>query len=45
MENPSDELRPGRLFIRARLNDPITGGPLYCRIRAFEGEVVEYETI
>jgi hypothetical protein len=45
MEDPSAELRPGRLFIRARLNDPLTGGPLYCRIRAFQGDVVEYETI
>jgi len=45
MENPSDQLRPGRLFIHGRLNDPITGGPLYCRIRAFEGDLVEYETI
>jgi hypothetical protein len=45
MEKPSQELRPGRLFIRARLNDPITGGPLYCRILAFEGDLVEYEMI
>jgi hypothetical protein len=45
MENPSDELVPGRLFIHGRLNDPITGGPLYCRIRAFQGDLVEYETI
>ena len=45
METPSDELRRGRLFIHGRLNDPITGGPLYCRIRAFEGDLVEYETI
>jgi hypothetical protein len=45
MENPSQELRPGRLFIHGRLNDPITGGALYCRIRAFEGDLVEYETI
>ena len=45
MENPSHELRPGRLFVHGRLNDPITGGPLYCRIRAFEGDLVEYETI
>ena len=29
----------------ALLNDPLTGGPLYCRIRAFEGDLVEYETI
>ena len=45
MENPSQELRPGRLFIHGRLNDPITGGPLYCRIRAFEAGRVEFETI
>ena len=45
MENPSQELRPGRLFIRARLNDPVTGGPLCCRIPACEGKLVEYETI
>jgi hypothetical protein len=37
LDNPSDELSTGRLFIHARLNDPMTGGPLYCRIRAFDG--------
>ena len=45
MENPSHELRPGRLFIHGRLNDPMTGGPLYCRILAFEGGRVEFQTI
>jgi hypothetical protein len=45
LENPSDELIPGRLFIHGRLNDPMTGGPLYCRIRAFDGALVEFETI
>ena len=35
MENPSQELRPGLLFIHGLLNDPMTGGPLYCRILAF----------
>ena len=28
----SDELSAGRLFIDGRLNEPMTGGPLYCRI-------------
>ncbi|MDQ6792881.1 MAG: hypothetical protein M3075_19880 [Candidatus Dormibacteraeota bacterium] len=45
MQNPSDQLRPGRLFIHGRLNDPVTGGPLYCRIRALEGNLVKYESI
>jgi hypothetical protein len=45
LDNDLDELSPSRLFIHRRLNDPMTGGPLYCRIRAFEGDLVEYETI
>jgi hypothetical protein len=31
LDNDSDELSPGRLFIHGRLNDPMTGGPLYGR--------------
>ena len=45
MENPSQEIRPGRLFIHGGLNDPSTGGSLYCRIRAVEEDLVEYEAI
>jgi hypothetical protein len=45
MKNASDEFRPGRLFVHGRLNDPITGGPLYCRVRALEDNLVEYEEI
>ncbi|MDQ6899690.1 MAG: hypothetical protein M3072_09300 [Candidatus Dormibacteraeota bacterium] len=45
LDNPSDELLPGRLFIHARLNDPMTGGPLYGRILGFDGALVEYEQI
>src|ERR1700737_3746407 len=45
LDHHSDELSPGRLFIHARLNDPMTGGPLYCRIRGVEGDLVEYEEI
>jgi hypothetical protein len=45
MENPSDELRPGRLFTHGRLNDPMTGAPLYCRARALQGNLVKYEEI
>lgn len=41
METPPDELRLGRLFMHGRLNDPLTGGQLYCRIRALEGNLVE----
>jgi hypothetical protein len=39
------EARPGRLFVHAQLTDPGTGGPLYCRVRAVEGELIEYEMI
>lgn len=39
------EARPGRLFVHARLSDPGTGGPLYCRVRAVEGQLIEYEMI
>ncbi|MDQ6716644.1 MAG: hypothetical protein M3Z83_11100 [Actinomycetota bacterium] len=39
------EAWPGRLFTHGRLNDPMTGGPLYCRIRAVEPGRVEYEAI
>jgi hypothetical protein len=39
----SDGLARGRLFIHGRLNDPMTGGPLYCRIRGVESDLVEYE--
>jgi hypothetical protein len=45
LDNHSDELSPGRLFIHARLNDPMTGGPLYCRILSFDAAWVEYEPI
>jgi hypothetical protein len=45
LDNHSDEIAPGRLFTHARLNDPMTGGPLYCRIRGVEGDLVEYEEI
>ena len=45
LESNSDELSPGRLFVHARLNDPLTGGPLYCRIRSVDGTLVEYEEI
>ncbi|MBJ7607141.1 MAG: hypothetical protein JF885_12735 [Candidatus Dormibacteraeota bacterium] len=45
LENHSDELAPGRLFIHARLNDPMTGGPLYCRIRGGDGDLVEFDEI
>jgi hypothetical protein len=44
-EEDLDELSSGRLFIHGRLNDPMTGGPLYCRIRSFDGSLVEYEAI
>ena len=44
-DDPSDELVPGRLFIHARLNDPMTGGPLYGRILALDGALVKYEQI
>ena len=45
LDNPYDELSPGRLFTHGQLNDPMTGGPLYCRLRAFDGAEVEYEEI
>ena len=45
LENNSDELSPGRLFIHGQLNDPMTGGPLYCRILSFDAAWVEYEPI
>jgi hypothetical protein len=45
LDNPSDELLPGRLFIHARLNDPMTGCSLYGRILAYDGALVEYEQI
>ena len=45
LENPSDELIPGRIFIHGQLNEPMTGGPLYCRVLAFNGALVEYEPI
>ena len=45
LANHSDELSPGRLFIHARLNDPMTGGPLHYRILGVEGDSVEYEEI
>ncbi len=38
----SEELSLGRLFIHGQLNDPMTGGPLYCRIA---GAWVEYQPI
>jgi hypothetical protein len=31
LDNDSDELSLGRLFIYGQLNDPMTGGPLHCR--------------
>jgi hypothetical protein len=37
LEDPSDELIQGRLLVDGQLNDPMTGGPLYCRILAFDG--------
>jgi hypothetical protein len=37
--------RPGRLFVHAKLTDPGRGGPLYCRVRAVEKELIEYEMI
>jgi hypothetical protein len=43
--NDSDELSPGRLFIHGQLNDPMTGGPLYCRLLSFDPASVEYEPI
>jgi hypothetical protein len=43
--NDSDELSIGRLFIHGQLNDPMTGGPLYCRILSYDGAWVEYEPI
>jgi hypothetical protein len=45
LDNLSEELLPGRLFIHGQLNDPMTGGPLYCRILSFDGALVEYEPI
>jgi hypothetical protein len=45
LDNHYDELEPGRLFTHGQLNDPMTGGPLYCRLRAFDGAQVEYEEI
>ncbi len=45
LDNDYDELSPGRLFIHGRLNDSMSGGPLYCRLRAFDGAEVEYEEI
>ena len=45
LDNDSEELSPGRLFIHGRLNDPMTGGPLYCRILSFDAAWVEYEPI
>ena len=45
LDHDSDELSPGRLFIHGRLNDPMTGGPLYCRILSFDAAWVEYEPI
>ena len=47
VESPvaADELSIGRLFIHGRLNDPMTGGPLYCRILSFDAAWVEYEPI
>jgi len=44
LDNDSDELAAGRLFIRGRLNDPMRG-PLYGRILAYDGDLVEYEQI
>jgi hypothetical protein len=44
-DNPSEELSPGRLFIHDPLNDSMTGGPVYCRIRPDVGDLVEYEDI
>src|SRR5207248_11572571 len=45
LDNDSEELSPGRLFIHGRLNDPMTGGPLYCRILSFDPAWVKYEPI
>jgi hypothetical protein len=45
LDNDSDELSQGRLFIHGRLNDPMTGGPLYCRVLSFDAAWVEYEPI
>jgi hypothetical protein len=45
LDNPYDELSPGRLFTHGQLNDPMSGGPLYCRLRGFDGAEVEYEEI
>jgi hypothetical protein len=41
----SDELSPGRLFIPGRLNDPMTGGLLYCRIRGVEGDLARLHQV
>jgi len=35
LNNDSNELSTGRLFIHGRLTDPMTGGPLYCRILSY----------
>ena len=43
MGSPSNQLKSGRLFIHGRLQDTIMGGQLYCRIRAVEDDLVEYE--
>jgi hypothetical protein len=45
LDNDSDELSAGRLFIHGRLNDPMTGGPLYCRILSLDAAWVEYEPV
>jgi hypothetical protein len=36
-KNPSNELSPGGLFIHGQVNAQMAGGPLYCRIRSFDG--------
>ncbi|MBJ7598823.1 hypothetical protein [Candidatus Nephthysia bennettiae] len=43
LDNHSKEFSPGRLFIHGQLNDPMTGGPLYCRILSPDGTLVEYD--
>jgi hypothetical protein len=45
LDNDSDEVSAGRLFIHGRLNDPMTGGPLCCRVLSFDAAWVEYEPI
>src|SRR3981081_3627819 len=45
LDNDSDGLSAGRRSTHGRLNDPMTGGPLYCRILSLDAAWVEYEPV